>query len=301
MSSVPFNQRIFVWAVRFSALLSASVVLALFLFLIYFCLPLLHPQALEQLFSWDWKPFQEQFGILPMIAASFVLACSALLLAFPLGVGICCVAHGMGPRRPALLVMRTIQLMTSVPTVVYGFVAVFVLVPLLRNVFHHGSGFSWLAALLGLSVLVLPTVVLMLHSQFQVAEPQVRITAAALGITRAQKLLYLVIPMSRRGFLAAAVLGFGRAFGDTMIPLMLAGNAPQLTGSLLDSLRALTAHIALVVATDSHSLAYQSLFAAGLILLVTSALVNLALRWIQARTVRSERTAPSGRSKRGRS
>ncbi len=284
MPSVPARQRGFLFVVRVSAVLSASVVLALFLFLVYFCLPLLHADVLVRLLDWSWKPFHGHFGILAMIAASFLLACSAMLLAFPLGAGICCFAHGMGPPRLARLALRTIQLMTSVPTVVYGFVAVFVLVPLLRGVFHHGSGFSWLAALLGLAVLVLPTVVLMLHSQFQVAEPQVRVTAAALGMSSAQKLLYLVVPMSRRGFLAAAVLGFGRAFGDTMIPLMLAGNAPQVPGSLFDSVRALTAHIALVVATDSHSLAYQSLFAAGLILFATSALVNLGLRWIQART-----------------
>ena len=124
-----------------------------FFFCSIFCLPLLHADVLGQLLDWSWKPFQGHFGILAMIAASFVLACSAMLLAFPLGAGICCFAHGMGPPRLARLVLRTIQLMTSVPTVVYGFVAVFVLVPLLRGVFHHGSGFSWLAALLGLAVL----------------------------------------------------------------------------------------------------------------------------------------------------
>ncbi|MCI5211216.1 MAG: ABC transporter permease subunit, partial [Candidatus Electrothrix sp. ATG2] len=202
------------------------------------------------------------------------------LLAFPAGVGICCFVHGMGPPVPARFVLRTVKLMTSVPTVVYGFVAVFVLVPLLRNVFHQGSGFSLLAAILGLAVLVLPTVVLMLHSQFLTVEPQVRLTSAALGMTPAQKLLYLVIPASGRGFLVAAVLGLGRALGDTMIPLMLAGNAPQVPGSVFDSVRAMTAHIALVVATDSQSLTYLSLFACGLLLFLTTALVNLGLRML---------------------
>ena len=268
-------------AVRLSALLSACAVVALCGFLIYFCLPLLEPDTLGELMTTDWRPFQGKFGILPMAAGSLALALSAVPLAFPVAVGVCCFIHGAGPSGPGRVVLRTVQLMTSVPTVVYGFVAVFVLVPLLRSVFHHGSGFSWLAATLGLAVLILPTMVLMIHGQFQVVEPRIRLAATALGLSRPQQLLHLVIPLSRRGFASALVLGFGRAVGDTMIPLMLAGNAPQMPGSVFDSIRALTAHIALVVATDSQSLAYLSLFAAGLFLFVTTAGVTLGLRWIQ--------------------
>ncbi len=271
-----------------SAWVSAAVVLSIFLFLAYFCRPLLDATTLSSLLSWDWRPFQGQFGILSMLTGSLLLALGSMLLAFPVGVGICCFIHGMGPPGPARFVLQTIKLMTSVPTVVYGFVAVFVLVPLLRDVFHQGSGFSLLAAVLGLAVLALPTVVLMLHSHFLVVEPQVRLTAASLGMTPAQKLLYLVIPASGRGFLAAAILGLGRALGDTMIPLMLAGNAPQVPGSVFDSIRAMTAHIALVVATDSQSLAYLSLFACGLLLFLTTALINLGLRILSGnRQVRS--------------
>jgi len=269
--------------VRLSALLTGCVVVALLAFLVHFCLPLLDPKTLAGLLTADWRPFHGGFGILAMAAGSLLLALSAVPLAFPVAVGICCFIHGMGSPRAARLVLRAVQLMTSVPTVVYGFVAVFLLVPLLRSAFHHGSGFSWLAAALGLAVLILPTMTLMIHSQFQVAEPRVRLSAAALGLTRAQRLLHLVVPLSRRGFAAALVLGFGRAVGDTMIPLMLSGNAAQLPGSPLDSLRALTAHIALVVATDSHSLAYLSLFAAGLFLFMTTAGVTIALRWVQGR------------------
>lgn len=254
--------------------------LAILLFLLWFSLPLCNADALSKLLAWDWRPFQGQFGILPMVAGSLLLSFSALLLAFPVSVGICCFAHGMGPAGPAALLMRFVKLMTSVPTVIYGFVGVFVLVPLMREVFRSGSGFSWLAAMIGLAILVLPTIVLMLHSQFMIVEPQVKLTATALGMTPAQRLLHLVVPNSGRGFATALVLGFGRALGDTMIPLMLAGNAPQVPGSVFDSIRAMTAHIALVVATDSQSLAYLSLFACGLILFLSSTLVNLGLQWL---------------------
>ena len=159
-------------------------------------------------------------------------------------------------------------------------VAAFSLVPLIRGAFS-GSGFCWLAALLTLAVLTLPTIVLLLDSQFQQVHSEVRLTAAALGFTRVQEMLQLTLPLSSRGLVVAATLGFGRALGDTLVPLMLAGNAPQLPGSLLDPLRTLTAHIALVVATDSQSAAYNSLFACGLILFLVTVLVNLGLRRIR--------------------
>ncbi len=264
-------------ACRASAGITATAVLAILLFLLWFSLPLMDGETLAKLLTWDWQPFQGRFGILPMVAGSLLLSFSALALAFPVSVGICCFAHGMGPNGPARFVLRLVKLMTSVPTVVYGFVGVFVLVPLLREGFRTGSGFCWLAATIGLAVLVMPTIVLMLHSQFLLVEPRVSLTAAALGMTPVQRLLHLVIPNSGRGFVAALILGFGRALGDTMIPLMLAGNAPQVPGSALESLRALTAHIALVIAADSQSLAYLSLFACGLILFLNAFLVNAGL------------------------
>ncbi|MDO9081815.1 MAG: ABC transporter permease subunit, partial [Humidesulfovibrio sp.] len=158
---------------------------------------------------------------------------------------------------------------------------VFLLVPLIRAGFS-GSGFSWLAAVLTLAVLVLPTIVLVIDSQLRLAGPELHLTAAALGLTRVQELLHLTLPLSARGLKAAAVLGFGRAIGDTLLPLMLAGNAPQVPHTPLEPLRTLTAHIALVVATDSQSAAYNSLFACGLILFLVSLAVNLGLKRIRA-------------------
>ncbi|WP_043805909.1 PstC family ABC transporter permease [Desulfocurvibacter africanus] len=261
-----------------SALVAGLAVLAILGFLVWFSLPLLRGEGLTQVLSWRWRPFQGEFGILPMLVGSLCLSATSMAVALPMGLGLCCFAHGVGPRKPAALVMGVVRFMTSVPTVVYGFVAVFLLVPLVRAAFASGSGFSWLAASLTLSLLVLPTVVLVLHAQFELIEPRVRLTTAALGLTRTQAVRYVVLPAARRGLLAASALGFGRAVGDTLVPLMLAGNAPQVPGSLLDAMRTLTAHIALVVATDSQSTAYLSLFACGLILFVTSVAVNLTLR-----------------------
>lgn len=263
-----------------AAAISALSVLAILGFLLWFSLPVFQGEALASLFSWHWQPLRGEFGILPMLVGSLSLAVAAMLLAFPVGVGVCCFAHGIGPAWAARPLLATIRFMTSVPTVVYGLVSAFLLVPLIRSGFS-GTGFSWLAAWLTLSVLVLPTIVLLLDSQFRLVQDDIQLTAAALGLTPIQQLLRLTLPLSARGLLIAAALGFGRAIGDTLLPLMLAGNAPQLPHSVLDSIRTLTAHIALVVATDSQSAAYGSLFACGLILFLVSLLVNLGLRYLR--------------------
>lgn len=262
--------------------MSVLCVAAILGFLLWFSLPLLSEGQLGSVLSWQWLPSSGLFGILPMALGSLALASSAMLLAWPLGLGLCLFVHGLGPAWAARPLMALVRLMTSVPTVVYGLASVFLLVPLVRGCFAGGSGFSWLAALLILALLVLPTIVLVLDAQLRLVLPGLRLTSAALGLTQTQELLHLVLPLSAGGLKAAAVLGFGRALGDTLIPLMLSGNAAQAPHSLLDPLRTLTAHIALVVATDSQSAAYSSLFACGLILFGVSLGVNLGLRRLRS-------------------
>ncbi len=270
------------WPLALAGGTALLAVAAIFGFLAWFSLPLLEPDRLGTVLSWDWRPFQGRFGILPMVTGSLLLSLSALALAYPLAVGLCCFMHGLGPRPAARVVSATVRFMTGVPTVVYGLSSVLLLVPLVRRAFGGGSGFCWLAAALVLALLVLPTIVLLLDAQMRITADGLRLTAAALGLTRAQELARLTLPLSSRGLTMAAALGFGRAVGDTIVPLMLAGNATQMPIGPLDSMRTLTAHIALVVATDSQSAAYDSLFACGLVLFGSTLAVNLALRSLRA-------------------
>ena len=274
-----------------SAVFSALIVLVLFGFLVYFTLPLFSEGQLTELFSWHWRPFHGEFGILPMIVGTVLLAISAMLIAYPVALGICLFIHGLGPTWLARPVLFLVYGMTGIPTVIYGFVAVFLLVPLLRNHFAHGTGFSLLAASLTLSILILPTIVLLINTQLQQIVPRLRMTTEALGISRVHELTRISLPSASYGLLAAAILGFGRAVGDTLIALMVAGNAAQIPGSAFDSIRTLTAHIALVVATDSQSTIYHSLFAAGLILFMTTTTVNLLLHQIKRRACREDKGA----------
>jgi len=227
-----------------------------------------------------WRPFATpgEFGIGPMIVGSFLLATSALVLALPAAIGICALAHGLAPARIGRALLRVVQFMTSIPTVVYGFVSVALLVPLVREGIGRGTGFSLLTATLTLAVLVLPTIVLVVDVSLRQVDPGVRLACTALGMTPTQRFLRIMLPMSRRGVAAAAVLGFCRGIGDTLVSLMVAGNAAQVPASPLDSIRTLTAHIALVLATDIHSPEYRSVATAGAFLFVMTAALTFAIR-----------------------
>lgn len=262
-----------------AAWISGAAVLAILAFLLWFSLPVLRGEA--DIWTWDWRPFHGHYGILPMIVGSLALSVLALVLAFPLALGVCAFVHGLGPPRLGRLLLRCVHLMTGIPTIVYAFVSAMIMVPFVREVFATGSGYSWLTASLVLSVLVLPTIVLLIHAHWLSMAPSLGLTCEALGLTRAQALRHVLVPLSRNGLLLAGIMGFARAIGDTMIALLLSGNAPQVPHGPLDAMRALTAHIALVHATDSQDAAYASIFAAGLLLLAMTGLLGIAARALQ--------------------
>jgi len=262
-----------------SALVCVLCVMAVFCFLVYFSRPLfMDTRGLADVFSLVWKPFREQYGILPMVAGTFGIALTSLCLAYPLAIGIICFAHGLAPARISKGVVGLVYFMTSIPTVIYGFVSVFVLVPLFRHSFDRGTGFCLAAAAITLAILIVPTIVIALEAEVSHRSNEVRIAARSLGLSPAQELLWVLLPCSSKGLVIAAILGFGRAVGDTMVALMVAGNAPVTPHSLLDSVRTLTAHIALVVATDSQDQAYYSIFAAGLLLFLIMAGLTMVVR-----------------------
>lgn len=257
------------------------LILLLFGFLFWFSLPLFfNPQT--TLFTLIWQPEAGLYGIVPMVAGSGLLGLIALLLAFPIAIGICGFCLIERYRAAAFWIRHVIRLMAGIPTVVYGLAAIFLLVPLLRETFRSGSGFCLLAAVIMIVLLILPVMVMMLDSHCRPLARQIRLASSALGFSDTQTVLYLILPYSGKGMISAALLGFNRAIGDTLLPLMLAGNAPQLTGNLLDSIRSLTAHIGLVIATENGSSAYNSLFASGLLLLSISVTITLLLRKIAA-------------------
>ncbi len=263
---------------RIATGVSSVAILSILLLLLYFSFPLFTAGRISELLTAEWQPFGGRYGILPMFVTSLVLSGFSLSLAFPLAVGICCLTYALAPRRVARFLRTLIHFMTGIPTVIYGFVSVFLLVPVMRAWFEAGTGFSLLTAGITLSLLIMPTIVLVLQARLEQLDPTLRLASEAMGLTNIQQVRHVFIPAAREGLITAAVLGFGRAIGDTLISLMLAGNAPQLPHSLFASVRTLTSHIALVLATDSTSMAYQSVFASGLVLFLLTGVISSIIR-----------------------
>lgn len=276
--SHPQLERYAEWTLLIATTISAAAIISILLLLIYFCLPLFTFGELGAVFSGQWQPFAGRFGILPMCAGSLALSLLALALAFPPAIGVCFFAHSLAPPYAARFLMVLLHFMTGIPTVIYGFVSVFLLVPLMRDWLQAGAGFTLLTAALTLGLLILPTIALVFHTHLERLDPNLRLTAAAMGFTPIEQVRRVLLPAASQGLLMAAILGFGRAIGDTLIALMLAGNAAQFPTSLYTSIRTLTAHIALVLATDSQSMAYRSVFASGLVLFLLMGTINFVIR-----------------------
>lgn len=260
-------------------------IVLLFVMVIAFALPVIGQSGFGEggPFSWSWQPTQGAFGILPMLGGSLILSVSALLLGWPLALGVCVWTLCIGRGRPVRLVQGTLRLMTAIPTVVYGFAAVFLLTPLVREGLG-GAGLCWLSASLMLTVLILPTMALVLETGLRQRLEALCPGGLAVGFSRMELLWLFVLPDARKNLVTGAIIGFGRAVGDTLIPLMLAGNAPQLPERLADGLRTLTSHMALVTSTEVGGGAYESLFLAGMLLLGINAVVSLALRRLENRS-----------------
>ncbi|GAB1400369.1 MAG: ABC transporter permease subunit [Synergistaceae bacterium] len=259
-----------------------AILASVFAFILFSALAALLRGVEWEFFGAVWSPREEKFGLLPMICGSLILSFSALALGWVLSLGCCCTLRGLGPRWLAKILLTSLRFMTAIPTVVYGFAAVFLLVPVIRSAFG-GSGFSWLAAAVMLALQGVPAMTLTMGGALQSIEEQTSLTAAALGLTPLQHLTWVVLPASKKWILSSALLGYGRALGDTLLPIMLAGNAPQFAASPLESLRTLTAHIGLTLSTGAGGGERSSLLLAGGLLLVNSMIVSLTARALAGR------------------
>ena len=262
---------------RLAAFGAGFLTLAVFFMMLVLGWPLLASGRFFSLLCQDWQPSRGIYGIYPMLVGSTAISLLALLLSLPLSLGTACIASTLGPRRVRRFARGMIGFMAGIPTVIYGFVAVFLLVPFMREYLSGGSGLNILTAALVLALLIAPTIIVFFVNGLTAVEKRYCQAVDALGGTPVQKLLYLQLPQAWPTMLAGVVMGLGRAMGDTLISLMVAGNSVAVPQSAVDSGRTLTAHIALVIATDFADLQFKSIFACGLTLYVFSALIVIVL------------------------
>ncbi|MCW8800623.1 MAG: ABC transporter permease subunit [Desulfobacter sp.] len=234
--------------------------------MILLSMPVLKSGMLLQILTDPWSPDHGRFGILSMIVGTCYIAFLSLFISFPVSLGCSFFIQVTHPKGLGRLLKKMVQLMTAVPTVIYGFVGIFLLVPVVRNLFSYGSGMSILSASIMLGLLISPTMILFFSQSFA-RVPKTFINAVdALGGTPFQKLFYVIFPHAWPGIITGLVLAFGRAMGDTLVALMLSGNSVMLPSSILDSARTLTAHIAMVIASDFDSIEFKTIFVCGVVL-----------------------------------
>ncbi len=224
------------------------------------------------LFSSDWDPQAGRFGIYPMIVSSLWVTLGAMLVGGPLGIAGAIFLNEFVPVGVMRVIKPMIELLAGIPSVVYGFIGVMVVAPLIRS--HLGGpGLSVLGASVILGVMILPTVISISTDAIASVPRSFRAGALALGATRWQSVHMVTLKAARSGIVAGVILGMGRALGETMAVIMVAGNAVAAPQSPLDSVRTLTANIALEMgmATGLHR---QALFATGIVLFVVIMILN---------------------------
>ena len=264
--------------VAFSAI---SALLLITLFIINEGLPFIFKYGIKDfLFSSDWNPAQGKFGIFPMITASLWVTFGAMIIGAPLGVAVALFLSEYAPRPVMKAVKPTIELLAAIPSVVYGFIGVMVLAPFIRSYFG-GPGLSLLAGSIILGIMILPTVISISIDSIMAVPRSYREGSLALGATTWQTIHMVTIKASKSGIIASIILGLGRAIGETMAVIMVSGNSVNIPHSALDSVRTLTANIALEMsyATGVHR---EALFATGVVLfagiIILNSIASFALR-----------------------
>ncbi|HYH05059.1 MAG TPA: phosphate ABC transporter permease subunit PstC [Bacillota bacterium] len=263
--------------VRTLLLLIASLAVAGVLLIIVFVLkegwPVLAKQGLVRLVSGkNWQPTSGNYGLLPLLVGSMYVTLTALILGVPLGVACAVLMAEIAPDWVTRSFRPAVNLLAGIPSVVYGFFGLVVLVPLLRNLIG-GFGFSLLAGGIILAIMILPTVISVSEDALRVVPRDYKEASLALGATHWQTIYKVLIPAAKSGIVAAVILGMGRAVGETMAVIMITGNTPLIPKSLFDPGATLTGTIGQEssYASGEHA---QSLFTVGIFLFVIIMIIN---------------------------
>ena len=246
--------------------------------------------AKEFLLGTEWKPGSQLYGILSTIIGSIYVTVGAIIVGVPIGLLMAVFMARFCPKKLYRILKPGVELLAGIPSVVYGFFGLMVLVPFVRNTFRpilmqYGmttTGQSILAASVLLGMMILPTIINVSESAIRAVPDSYYQGALALGATHERSVFMTVVPAAKSGIMAAVILGVGRAIGETMAVIMVAGNQPRIPGSIFDGVRTMTANIVLDMgyATDLHR---EALIATGVVLFVFILIINLLFSLLKKR------------------
>lgn len=230
----------------------------------------------------SWKPSNDIYGIFPMIIGSLYVTAGAMLIGVPIGILTAVFMARFCPKGIYKVAKPAIELLAGIPSVVYGFFGLMVIVPLIRKLFG-GSGTSMLAASVVLGIMILPTIIGVSESAIRAVPESYYEGSLGLGASHERSVFFAVLPAAKSGILAAIILGLGRAVGETMAVVMVAGNQAIIPEKLTQGVRTMTANIVLEMgyATDLHR---EALIATAVVLFVFILLINLTFSVIKRKT-----------------
>ena len=273
-----FWEIIFLLAAGFSFL----AVLLICLFLFANGIPAIQKIGVADfLFGTKWKPGNDLYGIFPMILGSFYVTTGAVIVGVPVGLMTAVFLSKFCPEWLHKILKPAIDLLAGIPSVVYGFFGLMVIVPAVRNVFG-GNGSSILTASILLGMMILPTIISVSESALNAVPQSFYEGSRALGATHERSVFKTMLPAAKSGIMAGIILGIGRAIGETMAVIMVAGNQARIPDSILKGIRTLTANIVIEMeyATDLHR---EALIATGVVLFVFILLINLTFNLVKNR------------------
>lgn len=257
-----------------SAFMSVVAVILICIFLFANGLPAMRKIGFaEFLLGRTWRPGNDIYGVFPMIIGSLYVTAGALVIGVPVGILSAVFLARFCPPKLYKIVKPIINLLAGIPSVVYGFFGLMVIVPFIRNTFNV-AGTSMLAASVVLGIMILPTIIGMSEASIRAVPDSYYEGSLALGASHERSVFYSLLPAAKSGILSSVILGMGRAVGETMAVVMVAGNQPVMPSGVLKGLRTLTANIVLEMgyAADLHR---ESLISTAVVLFVFILIINL--------------------------
>ena len=234
------------------------------------------------IFGQKWKPSNEVFGIFPMIIGSIYITAGAVIIGVPIGILTAVYLARFCPEKLYKIIKPAVDLLAGIPSVVYGFFGLCVIVPFVRNNIG-GDGNSILTASILLGFMILPTIINVSESSIRAVPEKYYQGALALGATHERSVFCTVVPAAKSGIMAGIVLGIGRAIGETMAVIMVAGNQARMPKGILEGIRTMTSNIVMEMgyATDLHR---EALIATAVVLFVLILIINLCCSALQRRS-----------------
>ena len=230
----------------------------------------------EFLVGTEWIPSSDKYGILPMIIASIYGTLGSLVIGVPIGILTAIFIVEIAPKPAAKIMSQGVELLAGIPSVLFGVFALGIIVPAIQNKLNLPKGQSLLAVIIVLSIMMLPTIISVAETAIRSVPKQYKEASLALGASQIETIFKVILPAAKSGILTAVVLGMGRAIGETMAVILVAGNSPIIPSSITDSIRPLTTNIALEMgyAFGTHQ---EMLFATGVVLFSFILLLNFVI------------------------